>query len=181
MFAHQERGVFPDIYQSVLPTDLLHPITVLSTTPIYTNSFLDTSSHTPYITANTSKSDRQHARGGLPEVCWHRAAGQIFDNPSLFSYNNTMLRPAIRKNNLDMVKLLLEYEFDPEGGICPHEQSTYELAYRGSDVQRVVKEAVLAQREVFREYYITPVRNIWNEESQEVELVEYILTPRSRR
>jgi hypothetical protein len=80
-----------------------------------------------------------------------------------------------------MVKLLLEHEFDPGGGTCSHEQSIYELAYRGSDVQRVVKEAVLAQREVFREDYIPPVRNVWNEELQEVELEEYILTLRSRR
>jgi hypothetical protein len=48
-------------------------------------------------------------------------------------------------------------------------------------VQRIVKEAVLAQREIFGEDYITPVRNVWNEESQEVELVEYTLTPGLRR
>jgi hypothetical protein len=92
-----------------------------------------------------------------------------------------MFRLAIRKNNLDMVKLLLENEFDPEGGTCPHERITYELAYRGSRVQRVVKEAVLAQRELLGDNYIPPVRNVWNEDSQEVELAEYILTTRSRR
>ena len=107
----------------------------------------------------------------------HKRAGLIFENSSPFGYNNTVFRLAIRKNNLDMVKLLLEHKFDPEGGVCKDDPSTFELAYRGSDVQRIVKEAVLAQREEFREDYITPVRQVWNEELQEVELVEYTLTP----
>jgi hypothetical protein len=173
--------VFPETYQLVLPTDLLHPITVLSTTPIYTNSFLDTSSYTPYISTHPSESHWKQESGVSPEACWYRATRQISDNSSPFSYNNTMFRLAIRKNNLDMVKLLLEHEFDPEGGTYLREQSIYELAYRGSAVQRVVKKAVLAQREMFGEDYISPVRNVWNEELQEVELAEYILTSRLRR
>jgi hypothetical protein len=97
IFAYQERGVFPETYQLVLPTDLLRPITVLSTTPIYTNSFLDTSNHTSYISTHPSKSHRQQDSGVSPEVRWCRATGQISDNSSPFSYKNTMFRPAIRK------------------------------------------------------------------------------------
>jgi hypothetical protein len=134
------------------------------------NSFLDTSGHTPYISTHLSKANRQQESGASPEICWHRATGQSFDNSSPFRYNKTMFRLVIRKNNLDMVKLPLENEFDPECGTCPHERITYELVYRGSHVQRVVKEVVLAQREMFGEDYSPPVRNVWNEDLQEVEL-----------
>jgi hypothetical protein len=144
MFAHQERGVFFEIYQLFLPTDLMPHHSLV---------------HNSYI---------------------HEQFPRYIEPYAIYTYTPIEITQATRERSLaslDMVKLLLEHKFDSEGGTCPREQITYELAYRGSDVQRVMKEAVLAQREVFREDYIPPVRKVWNEESQEVELAEYILTP----
>jgi hypothetical protein len=69
------------------------------------------------------------------------------DDASPFGCNNSTFRLAIRNNNVDAVKFLLENEFDPDGGVCKDDQSTFELAYRGSRVQRITKDALLAQRE----------------------------------
>jgi hypothetical protein len=107
----------------------------------------------------------------------HKRAGYIFDNSSPLSSNNATFRLAICKNNVEMVKLLLRHEFDPEGGAEKSEPSTFQLAYRGSEVQRIVKEAVLVQREILGEDYETPVRMVWNEELQELEPVAYTLAP----
>jgi hypothetical protein len=107
----------------------------------------------------------------------HDQAGHTMNNSSPFSSNNSTLRLAIRKNSFEMVKLLLEKEFDPEGGVSKEDPSTFELAYCGSRVQGIVKEAVLAQREQFGEDYTPPVRQVWNEDLQEVELIAYILAP----
>jgi hypothetical protein len=69
------------------------------------------------------------------------------DDASPFGCNNSTFRLAIRNENVDAVKFLLKNEFDLEGGVCKDEQSTFELAYRGSKVQRIMKDALLAQGE----------------------------------
>jgi hypothetical protein len=107
----------------------------------------------------------------------HKRAGYILDNSSPLSSNNATFRLAICKNNVEMVKLLLRHEFDPEGGAEKSELSTFQLAYRGSEVQQIIKEAVLVQREMMEEDYETPVRMVWNEELQELEPVAYTLAP----
>jgi hypothetical protein len=101
MFAHQECGVFLEIYQLVLPADLMPHHDLV---------------HNSYIYEPFSR----HI-----EPC------------AIYIYTPIQITQATRERSLaslDMVKLLLEHESDPEGGTCPHEQSTYELAYRGSDV-----------------------------------------------
>jgi hypothetical protein len=107
----------------------------------------------------------------------HKRAGYIFNNSSPLSSNNATFRLAICKNNVAMVKLLLRHEFDPEGGADKDEPSTFQLAYRRSEVQRIVKEAVLAQRESLADDYKTPVHMVWNKELQELEPVAYTLAP----
>jgi hypothetical protein len=88
---------------------------------------------------------------GMGKTIWilhaHEQAGHEYDAASPFGYNNSTFRPDIRNENVDAVKFPLENEFDPDGGVCKDDQSTFELAYRGSEVQFIMKDALLARRE----------------------------------
>lgn len=92
-------------------------------------------------------------------------------------HENSVLSTAIVSNDIEAVRLLLEYGFDPEGSRRPTAKSTFELARPKSHVARVIGEAIEAKITEQGDNYTAPIRSVWNEKTQVDEDISYSLLP----
>jgi hypothetical protein len=96
----------------------------------------------------------------------------------MYSTTGKALRLAIKMNETDMVRLLLDKGADPEGELhgyswSAERSSTCELARPNSEVYKMLQTAIKEKMARLRAFYRMPYRTVWDSKKQEDVRVQY--------